>query len=124
MTGVQTCALPICFPVTIPSSYVNDWLWFDGTRYLARVQKLAYWQIGTATDTVDIFADWLIDYTNLTMPKAITQGYSRANGTNLSMGEQYGTYLSSSIINRLDLTLSTSTFSATNTGTIAIYGAY
>lgn len=106
------------------TSYVNDWVYYDGTRYHGRVQKLAYWQIGTATDTVDIFADWLIDYANLTMPKAITQGYSRCNGTTLSIGEQYGTYQSTAVINRLDLTLSTSTFSATNTGTIAIYGAF
>ena len=42
MTGVQTCALPICFPVTIPVSILvaymgnRHWTWKDRQRTGAR----------------------------------------------------------------------------------------
>lgn len=65
-------------------------------------------------------ADYIIDYSNQSMPKMLT-GWGGNNLNALIQG--VGNYNSTAIVNRLDVTTA-STFAAGNTGTIAIYGAY
>lgn len=65
-------------------------------------------------------ADYIIDYSSQSMPKVVT-GWG---GNNLqAVIQNVGNYNSTSIVNRLDV-VTTNTFAAGNTGTIAIYGAY
>ena len=54
MTGVQTCALPICFPVTIGGSY-KDWIeTVYTTDYYFRAEKPVY--EGGMSTTIDFEA--------------------------------------------------------------------
>jgi hypothetical protein len=80
--------------------------------------------IGRTSSAVAMFADFIIDYANQACPKLIT-GSSDSRGAN---GDGYnsifGSYNSTLAINRIDLISATSTFSASNTGTFAIYGAF
>lgn len=77
---------------------------------------------GRASGAGNHCCDYVIDYTNQAVPKLIT-GVAGNNGTNTNIANVVNNYNSTAVITRLDLT-TTSTFNATNTGTIAIYGAF
>jgi hypothetical protein len=66
--------------------------------------------------------DLLIDYASQVTPKFIT-GFGTSSATDSTYSIFEGTWNSTAVINQIDFTTS-STFNATNTGTIAIYGAY
>lgn len=88
------------------------------------ILRQSYLSVGRASSAVAMYADFIIDYANQACPKLIT-GSSDSKGAN---GDGYnsifGNYNSTTAINRIDLISQTSTFSASNTGTFAIYGAF
>jgi hypothetical protein len=89
----------------------------------ASFSNLGEVRLGRAGGT-NILADLELDYANQACPKLI-QGMAdnkAANGD--TMNQIWGNYNSTTSINRIDVISSTSTFSAANTGTIAIYGAF
>jgi len=66
--------------------------------------------------------DFIIDYANQACPKLIT-GFGSNNGSNPANYGIVTNYNSTTVVNRVDF-VTANTFNATNTGTIAIYGAY
>lgn len=66
--------------------------------------------------------DFIVDYANQACPKLIT-GFGSNNGSNPANYGVVTTWNSTSSVNRVDF-VTANTFNATNTGTIAIYGAF
>lgn len=66
--------------------------------------------------------DFIVDYANQACPKLIT-GYGSNNGTNPTHYGIVANYNSTAVVSRIDF-VTANTFNATNTGTIAIYGAF
>ena len=53
MTGVQTCALPICFPVTIPHIPIGDKVIWGGYSWTN-----ANGNVGASVDVLNLDAEW------------------------------------------------------------------
>lgn len=66
--------------------------------------------------------DFVVDYANQKCPKLVT-GFGSNNGSNAAYYGISAAWNNTSAVNRIDFTAG-NTFNATNTGTIAIYGAF
>jgi len=106
----------------------NYWYgYIDGIAGASKTRSSSntYLPIGSGSGTTFMFADFLINYANQKCPKLITGGADdKGTSTGRMMASLVANYNSTSTISRVDITSISSTFSATNTGTIALYGAF
>jgi hypothetical protein len=104
------------------SIYNQSYLNYNGTATLtAALNTVAIDTTRQAGASAHI-QDFIIDYANQACPKLIT-GFGSNNGTSSNHYGIVANYNSTAVVNRVDFTTA-NTFNATNTGTIAIYGAY
>jgi hypothetical protein len=122
---IQTASSAMYLTFNNDTSSIYSYGYVGGTSTIAfSILRQANVRVGRAASSVAMFGDLTVDYANQLCPKLIT-GASDSRGANGDgLAAITGNYNSTATINRIDLVSNSSTFSAANTGTFAIYGAF
>jgi hypothetical protein len=114
--------LDITFNNDSGTNYYQTTLIFNGTSTSIVAGQNAFIDTTRAAGAGVHLQDFVVDYANQACPKLI-EGFGSNNGSNAAYYGIVANYNSTTAINRVDFTTA-NTFNATNTGTIAIYGAF
>jgi hypothetical protein len=117
-----TGSLDITINNDTSSIYNQSYLNYNGTATVTAALNTVAIDTTRAGGASAHIQDFIIDYANQACPKLIT-GFGSNNGSNPNHYGIVANYNSTAVVNRVDF-VTANTFNATNTGTIAIYGAY
>jgi len=103
-------------------TYSQTYQGYNGTQMFSQALQTTFIDTARGSAASGLLIDYVIEYANQACPKSIT-GMSGSTTAGSNYYPIQINYNSTAAINRVDFTTG-STFNATNTGTIAIYGAF